>query len=283
MTRLASFRHHGRPVVGLVEDDLLYPLTGVGSMLDVLGWSTARLRAAVAPSGTPVKLAEAALTAPIPEPVRNLFCVGWNYLAHFEEGRHSRPEIELPDRPTFFSKATSSLAGPYDEIPAHPRLTDRLDWEVEVAVVIGRGGTDIPEATALEHVFGYTVANDVSARNLQAEYGGQWLKGKSLDRTCPMGPVLVTADEITDPQSLGISCRVNGRTVQSASTNLMIFPIARVIAELSAGLTLLPGDIVLTGTPEGVGHQRRPPEYLHAGDVLESEVEGLGTMRNVVV
>lgn len=281
MTQLASYRFDGRPGVAIVDDDTLRPLAGVTSMLDVLDWSADRLTAAASPDV--VKVADVELVAPVPAPARNIYCIGWNYLAHFEEGRHSRPDLELPERPTIFSKAPGSVAGPYDDIPAHPHLTGQLDWEVEVAVVIGTGGTDIAQDTALRHVFGYTVANDVTARNLQAEYGGQWLKGKSLDRTCPMGPVLVTADEVGDPQSLDISCRVNGRTVQSGNTRQMIFPIARVIAELSTGLTLLPGDIVLTGTPEGVGHQRRPPEYLNPGDVLESEVSLIGTLRNAIV
>ncbi|MDG4763173.1 fumarylacetoacetate hydrolase family protein [Solwaraspora sp. WMMD406] len=281
MTQLASYRLDGRPGVAIVDGDALRPLPGVTSMLDVLDWPASRLTAAA--SADPVAMADVELVAPVPTPSRNIYCVGWNYLAHFEEGRHSRPDVQLPKRPTIFSKAPGTVVGPYDDIPAHPGLTGQLDWEVEVAVVIGTGGTDIAEDSALRHVFGYTVANDVTARNMQAEYGGQWLKGKSLDQTCPMGPVLVTADEVGDPQSLDISCRVNGRTVQSGNTRQMIFPIARIIAELSTGLTLLPGDIVLTGTPEGVGHQRRPPEYLYQGDVLESEISGIGALRNTIV
>lgn len=282
MTRYVSFLHNGDAGAGVFDHDQVHPLRGATSLSEVLAWSAEQRSEAVATALRTAPLEEVRLTAPLPDPMRNPFCVGWNYIAHFEEGRHARPEVTLPTKPTLFSKATRTVAGPYDTIPSHSSLTSQLDWEVEVAVVIGRKGRDIAEEDALSHVFGYTVANDVSARNMQADYGGQWLKGKSLDGTCPMGPALVTADEIDDPQRLAISCRVNGETVQVADTSMMIFPVARIIAELSAGLTLLPGDIVLTGTPEGVGHQRRPPQYLQAGDLLESEVEGLGVMRNQV-
>lgn len=226
------------------------------------------------------------LLAPLPQPRRNIFCVGWNYLAHFHEGQGRRgiaDDEELPDYPTFFTKATTAANGPYDDIPWRSSWTRRLDYEAELAVVIGRSGRDIPQEKALQHVFGYMAANDISARDLQRRHGGQWVKGKSLDGSCPMGPWLVTADAIPDPQNLHISCRVNGRLRQEARTNQMIFSVAKIIAELSHGLTLLPGDIVLTGTPAGVGFAMDPPVYLQAEDQVEVEIEGIGTIRNRVV
>ena len=221
------------------------------------------------------------MLAPIPRPRKNVFCVGWNYLEHFEEGARARPHVQdMPAHPAFFTKAPSTVNGPYDAIPLHAGVTEKLDWEVELGVVIGRGGRDIPEADAMKHVYGYCVINDVSAREVQRQHGQQWFKGKSLDGTCPMGPWIVTADEVSDPQALRVTCRLNGVVKQDSNTRHMYFRIPRIIAELTAGLTLEPGDVISTGTPAGVGHARTPPEFMHAGDILETEVEGIGTLRN---
>jgi len=282
MVMLANFMLEGQQRIGVVEDGAVRPLPGSQSMLDLIERTPEEVAANVAAAGDAISLDSVTLLAPIPVPRRNVFCVGWNYVAHFEEGRKSRPKVELPSSPTFFTKTTTTVVGPFDEVSRHATLTSQLDWEVELAVVIGRSGTDIAEEDALSHVFGYTVANDVTARDVQAGHGGQWFRGKSLDGSLPMGPYLVTADEVPNPQDLDIVCEVNGTTVQSANTSQMIFPVARVIAELSRGLTLLAGDIVLSGTPEGVGHQRKPAVYLHGGDILESKIGGLGAMRNVV-
>jgi 2-keto-4-pentenoate hydratase/2-oxohepta-3-ene-1,7-dioic acid hydratase in catechol pathway len=226
-------------------------------------------------------LAKVVVHAPIPRPRKNVFCVGWNYLEHFEEGAKARPHVqEMPAHPAFFSKAPTTVNGPYSEVPAHARVTEKLDWEVELGVVIGKGGTNIAEADAMRHIFGYTVVNDVSAREVQRRHGQQWFKGKTLDGHCPMGPWIATADEIADPQNLHITCRVNGVTKQDSNTSHMYFKIPRIIAELSAGLTLEPGDLILTGTPSGVGHARTPPEFMKPGDVLETEITGLGLLRN---
>ncbi len=233
------------------------------------------------PTGERIPLAGARLMAPL-SARRNVMCVGWNYLPHFEERSRVHGERPLPDVPAFFTKTTTAVIGPVDPIPSHAELTPELDFEVELGVVIGEQVTDLREEDALAAVAGYLVANDVSARDLQKAHGGQWYKGKSLDGTCPIGPWIVSADEIPDPQALDISCRLNGEGMQSSNTRHMIFPIARLLAELSKGLTLLPGDIVLTGTPEGVGFSRVPPVFLRAGDVLESTVEGIGTLRNVI-
>jgi len=218
--------------------------------------------------------------APIPRPRKNVFCVGWNYLEHFEEGERFRQTAqELPQHPVFFSKAVTAVTGPFDPVPFDPGVSKKIDWEVELGVVIGKSGKNISEADAFKHVFGYTVVNDVSARDLQKRHGGQWLKGKSLDGSCPMGPCLVTADEI-DPANMRVTTRVNGETKQDSNTRYMYFKIPRLIAELSLGMTLEAGDIISTGTPQGVGFARTPPEWLKPGDVLETEIAGIGMMRN---
>ena len=199
-----------------------------------------------------------------------MFCVGWNYLENCEEGAKARPHVqEMPLHPAFFTKESTTVNGPYDPVPAHAGVTEKLDWEVELAVIIGKGGINISEADAMKHIFGYTVANDVSAREIQRQHGQQWFKGKSLDGHCPMGPWIATADEVKEPQNLRITCRVNGVTKQDSNTSYMYFKIPRIIAELSAGLTLEPGDIILSGTPGR--HARTPPEFMRAGDVLETE------------
>lgn len=229
-----------------------------------------------------IGLGQARLLAPIPRPRKNVVCVGWNYLEHFQEGERIRQSgQELPARPVFFTKAPTAVIGPFDAIPFDGAVTDKLDWEVELGVVIGRAGKNISEELAYDHVFGYTVINDVSARDIQRAHGGQWFKGKSLDGTCPMGPVLVTADYL-DPNDLRLTCRVNGVVKQDSSTRFMYFKISRLIAELSRGMTLEAGDVISTGTPPGVGFARTPPEYLRPGDVMEAAIEGIGAMRNTV-
>lgn len=228
-------------------------------------------------------LGEVRLLAPIPRPRKNVFCVGWNYSKHFKEGEKIRAQVqELPDHPTFFTKAPTAVNGPYDDIELDPRVTQKLDWEVELAVIFGPGGKNIAETDAMGHVFGYTVANDVSAREIQRQHGQQWFKGKSIDGTCPLGPWIVTADEL-DPTDLRMTCRLNGVVKQDSYTRHMHFKLPRLISELSLGLTLEAGDLFLSGTPEGVGHARTPPEFMQKGDVLETEIEGIGIMRNRIV
>ncbi len=234
------------------------------------------------PAAGAVALADVKLHAPIPRPAKNVFCVGWNYLEHFEEGaKKLHDDRELPKHPVFFSKVPTTVIGPYDTIPFPGHVSTAMDWEVELGVVIGPGGKDISEAEAMGHVFGYTVFNDVSIRDVQRRHGGQWHKGKSFDGTCPMGPCIVTADEV-DPNDLRVACRVNGVTKQDSSTKFLFFKLPRLIAELSAGMTLEPGDLISTGTPQGVGYARTPPEFLKPGDLLETEIEGIGVMRNPV-
>jgi 2-keto-4-pentenoate hydratase/2-oxohepta-3-ene-1,7-dioic acid hydratase in catechol pathway len=220
------------------------------------------------------RLARVRLLAPIPRPRKNIFCMGRNYAEHAAE-RGAAP----PERPVFFTKPPTTVIGPGAPIVRHA-VTQALDYEVELAAVVGRGGRDLTLEGALGHVFGYAVLNDVTARDLQKAHQ-QWFKGKSLDSFCPMGPALVTADEVPDPQALGIRLRVNGETRQEASTGQMIFGVAALLASLSAGMTLEPGDVLATGTPSGVG--AASGRYLEPGDVVEAEIDGLGTLRNPVV
>jgi len=228
-------------------------------------------------------LASVMLLAPIPRPRRNVFCLGLNYKAHAAEGaEHFGQEMKLPENPIFFSKPPSTVVGPEAVVEYDPSVTSQVDWEVEMTVVIGRGGRDIPKDKVYDHIFGYTIANDVSARDLQFRHGGQWFKGKGLDTFCPLGPWIVTADEISEPEHLEIMCRVNGVEKQHSNTGLLIFDIPTMISTLSAGLTLEPGDLVLSGTPEGVGFARKPPEFLQDGDTVECEVSGIGTLRNTI-
>ena len=242
-----------------------------------------RLRGLAAkPPMATVPLADVKLHAPIPRPGRNVFCVGWNYLEHFEEGaKKLHDDRELPTHPVFFSKATTTVNGPFDNVPFDAAISTSMDWEVELGVVIGTGGKNILEADAMRHVWGYSVINDVSWRDIQRRHGNQWHKGKSLDGTCPMGPWIVTADAL-DPADLRVTCRVNGVTKQDSRTRFMYFKLPRLIAELSAGMTLEPGDIISSGTPAGVGYARTPPEFLKPGDLLETEVEGIGVIRNPI-
>jgi 2-keto-4-pentenoate hydratase/2-oxohepta-3-ene-1,7-dioic acid hydratase in catechol pathway len=222
------------------------------------------------------------LTAPIPNPRRNIICLGRNYVEHALESAAARGTATPPPaHPVYFTKATTAINGPFAPIPYDPAFSTEIDWEVELGVIIGTGGRNIPEERALEHVFGYTVINDVTARDLQNRHL-QWHLGKSFDGSCPMGPWIVTADELPDPHNLRITLRVNGVTKQDSNTSKLIFDIPTCIAVYSRAVTLRPCDIIATGTPEGVGYARKPPEFLKPGDVMESEVEGIGVMRNMV-
>jgi 2-keto-4-pentenoate hydratase/2-oxohepta-3-ene-1,7-dioic acid hydratase in catechol pathway len=233
------------------------------------------------PYGAP--LDSVTLLAPIPRPTRNVFCLGLNYRAHAAEGAQvfGTPVAE-PEYPIFFSKPPSAVIGPDAAIEVDTGVTREVDWEVEMTVVIGMGGRDIAKAAADDHVFGYTIANDVSARDLQFRHGGQWFKGKGLDTFCPLGPWIVTADEIADPAALEVSLRVNGVEKQHSNTRELIFDVPTIVASLSEGLTLEAGDLILTGTPEGVGFARKPPEFLQHGDLVECEVQQIGVLRNPV-
>ncbi|HEV8614471.1 MAG TPA: fumarylacetoacetate hydrolase family protein [Methylomirabilota bacterium] len=221
-----------------------------------------------------VPAAKARLEAPIPRPARNVFCLGRNYKEHAAERG-----AEAPAHPVYFTKAPETVVGPGAKVVHHAATTE-LDYEVELTVVLGTAGRDIPRERALEHVFGYTIINDVTARDVQKRHQ-QWFHGKSMDTFCPMGPVLVTADEIPDPQALTVAMRINGETRQSSHTSKMIFPVDECLAVLSQGFTLQPGDVIATGTPEGVGAALG--KFLKAGDRMEAEVEKIGVLTNKVV
>jgi len=221
--------------------------------------------------------------APIPRPTKNVFCLGRNYAEHVREATGARgQEFKLPAHPVFFTKTPTTVIGPYDEVVWDSRVTQQVDWEAELGVIIGVGGKNIRREEAMSHIFGYTVINDVTARDVQNAHH-QFFKGKSLDTFCPMGPVVVTADEFGDPQRKAVKLRVNGVEKQNGNTADMIFPIDQTIEVLSRGCTLEPGDIISTGTPEGVGMGRTPQEWLKVGDEMETEVEGIGILRNRIV
>jgi len=230
-----------------------------------------------------VDAAELELLAPIPAPRRNIICLGLNYAEHAEESQRAKgAEWAPPSDLVAFTKATTTVTGPEADIVLDPAVTEQLDWEVELAAVLGRGGRHIPADRAAEHVFGYTVVNDLSARDLQFRHK-QFFLGKSVDGTCPMGPWITTADAVPDPHALTLSCRVNGVLKQHACTSAMIATVPQIIATLSRVLTLEAGDIIATGTPSGVGFARQPPEYLAPGDRVACEIEGLGRLENRLV
>lgn len=221
--------------------------------------------------------------SPIPRPRQNVICLGLNYVDHVEETSQAKQEeVKLPRSPVVFTKAANSINGPYDDIAIDINVSAKMDWEAELGVVLGKNGTGIPKSKAIEHVFGYTVINDVTARDRQ-KWHKQFYIGKSFTGCCPMGPVIVTADEIDDPQNLRLRSWVNGEIKQDSNTKYQIFDIVNVISVLSQGMQLEAGDIIATGTPSGVGYARTPPEYLMPGDVVECEVEQIGRIKNHII
>jgi 2-keto-4-pentenoate hydratase/2-oxohepta-3-ene-1,7-dioic acid hydratase in catechol pathway len=299
--RYATFSLPGdtTPRLGIVDGDRIVDVTtlptdpknsrGVpGSLLELIqrgpdAWRQMAERASDVSRGRSHSAKDVRWHAPIPRPTKNVFCLGRNYADHVKEAAKARgQEFKLPTHPVFFTKAPTTVIGPHDDIVWDQRVTQQVDWEAELAVIIGVGGINISRGAAMSHVFGYTVVNDVSARDLQSAHV-QFFKGKSLDTFCPMGPVVVTADEYGDPQQKSVKLRVNGVEKQNGNTADMIFPIDQTIEVLSLACTLEPGDIISTGTPEGVGMGRTPQEWLKVGDQMETEVEGIGVLRNRVV
>lgn len=306
--RIATFRDEaGRARLGVARDgelvDLLRAATALNApeareapalLTDMLALIAAgpraldRIRelARLAPEDTTIPLSVAHLLAPIPRPSKNIFCVGRNYAEHAAESIRASGDTapaKPSQNPNFFTKVVTSVIGPTDEIPYDADLSDELDWEVELGVIIGDGGRNITREGALAHVFGYTVVNDISARDLQHAPGAQWFYGKSLDGSCPMGPWIVTADEIPDPSRLVLTLSVNGVVKQQDTTANMIFDTSTLISFLSRGITLEPGDIIATGTPAGVGFARTPKEFLRPDDIMETAIDAIGTLRNRVV
>lgn len=261
-------------------------LPPVASVADLIAagpevWATAADALRHATHGVP--LDSVRLTAPY-LPRGTIFAAGANYADHAAEAQAAGALTGLPAQPVVFTKGLSSVCGPDDDVQWRSDLTSKLDYEVELAAVIGTGGRDVHPERALDHVFGYTVLNDISARDVQHDRPtGQWFLGKSMDTFCPIGPWIVTADELGDPTDLPISLSLNGEERQSSSTRHLLFGIDVLIAEISRYTTLVPGDLLATGTPAGVGASAEPPRFLVDGDLLEATVGGIGTLRNRVV
>jgi 2-keto-4-pentenoate hydratase/2-oxohepta-3-ene-1,7-dioic acid hydratase in catechol pathway len=300
--RFVTYQSEDGPRSGLLEGETVFDLhalhrrllragrTGAGDLIppDLLAFiergsqalarrmlTLARsLRGGAGRVGRP--LAGVRLLAPIPRPRKNLFCTGHNYAKHVAESGSA-----IPERPVWFSKPPTTVIGPLAPVVYH-RATRALDYEVELAVVIGRRGREIPQEKALDYVFGYTVMNDVTARDVQRQRG-QWFKGKAMDTFAPLGPWIVHRSAIPDPQRLTVRSRVNGQVRQESPTADMIFSVAALIADLSSGMTLEPGDIIATGTPAGVGMGMKPQTWLQPGDLVEVEVDAIGALRNLVV
>src|SRR5216684_3028999 len=251
--------------------------TALPDLRDIIADCAARF-----PAGAAFPRQNVRLLAPIPRPRKNIFGIGLNYREHVEESARSLDtDPEEPKQPVVFSKPPTAVIGPGDAIQHDARITQQLDWEVELAVIMGTTATHIASPEAMRHVFGYSVMIDISARDNRR--GGQWIMAKGMDTYAPFGPCIVTADELEDPHNLRLWLKKNGETKQDANTRLMIFRIPELIADLSAGITLEPGDIIATGTPAGVGASRTPPEWLWPGDVIEAGVEGIGQLRHPIV
>lgn len=300
--RLLMYLDGTRPRLGAVQGDTIVDLRALasaqgrdlhaGTILDLIDLGEEGLREvrdllaegiedASEAEGHIRPLEGTPLLAPLDPPRGNVLAIGRNYKEHAAESARARGE--QVQRPTVFTKAHTSINSPYGDIPLHADITQQVDWEVELAVVLGRRALDVPREKALGHVFGYTVVNDVSARDVQFGWGGQFFKGKSLDGFCPIGPWIVTADEIPDPQNLRLWLTVNGEIMQDANTSDMIFPVDEIISLLSQGMTLAPGALIATGTPAGVGLGREPQVYLKDGDEVEAGIDGIGAIRNRVV
>jgi 2-keto-4-pentenoate hydratase/2-oxohepta-3-ene-1,7-dioic acid hydratase in catechol pathway len=288
--KIAAFLHQGQPGVGIVSADLAsvqpfdlsLPERTLGALPVIERLADGRGLPALLPA---IAMADLQLTAPLPKPRRNIFCVGKNYFEHAREFAGSgfdssaKSGGDIPAFPIYFSKVPESVVGP-DAAVEMPAASSAIDYEAELTVVIGKGGKGISKADALKHVWGYTIINDVTARDWQGRHS-QWLLGKSFDTFCPMGPWLVSADEL-DGTNTRVRCYVNDELRQDAATTDLIFDIPTLIETLSAGITIYPGDLIATGTPVGVGIGFKPPKYLKSGDMLRVEIDGIGALSNPV-
>jgi len=288
--KIAAFLYQGQPGVGIVSADLasVQPFDmsaaerALGALPVIERLAEGRGLPALLPA---IAMADLLLTAPLPKPRRNIFCVGKNYFEHAREFAGSgfdssaKSGGDIPAFPIYFSKVPESVVGP-DAAVEMPAASSAIDYEAELTVVIGKGGKGISKADALKHVWGYTIINDVTARDWQGRQS-QWLLGKSFDTFCPMGPWLVSADEL-DGTNTRVRCYVNDELRQDASTTDLIFDIPTLIETLSAGITIYPGDLIATGTPVGVGIGFKPPKYLKSGDMLRVEIDGIGALSNPV-
>lgn len=299
--KLVTYRINHTPArLGFIEEQMIIDAEKLGhikqsllpdNMLDFIDLGIDGINHAVRLINTTTKeeleecsipLTNATLLAPIPRPRKNIFGIGLNYTEHVaESARTLDTSKELPQEPVIFSKPTTAVTGPDTNIIHNQKITKQLDWEVELAVIIGKGGKNISRENAMDHVYGYTVINDISARDCRR--AGQWIVSKGQDTFAPMGPVLVTRDEIADPHNLNLRLTVNGVEKQNSNTKFMLFNINDLIYDLSTVFTLDTADIIATGTPAGVGAGRSPQEFMWPGDVVEATVEGIGTLKNTVV
>lgn len=290
--KIVTFEYEGREQVGVVSacetvvhpmDETGLPYHSVNELIEHMSKKeAARLKANVSGKGG-IPLSDVTLLAPIPEPRQDIICLGINYMAHAEESARYKKEEFNGERPyaVYFSKRCNEAVGHGGRIPAHTDLTKCLDYEAELAVIIGKEARNVPKAEAADYIFGYTIINDISAREVQNRHK-QWYFGKGMDGFVPMGPWIVTAEDIAFPPKLQIQSYVNGQLRQNSNTELQIFDIAHVISELSQGMTLKPGTIIATGTPAGVGMGFDPPKFLKSGDVVECRIEGIGSLKNTV-
>lgn len=266
--KILQYMDKDRVQLGVLDHDMVYPIDFSGDMLDFI-----TLSPVVTKKGTPLPPEMIDYAPAITRPSK-IVCVGLNYLDHIKES-HGR----APDRPILFSKFTTSLVGHNKEIIWDTAITKKVDFEAELAVIIGSKTRNCPAENIMDKIFGYTCSNDVSARELQ--FGdGQWIRGKSLDTFCPLGPWIVTTDELKEPNLLYIKCSLNEMLMQDSNTGLMLFKIADLISYISCNFTLLPGDVILTGTPHGVGTFREPSIYMKDGDRVTVEIEGIGALTN---
>lgn len=275
--KLATYMTSLGPRTGLVikDDTALVDVNTLGTALEIAASPTLRKRAASLAKTQPAQpIRRLQLAAPVAP--RNIIAIGLNYADHVAESGS-----KIPNKPVVFAKLGNTLAAPGATISWRKDVTEKMDWEAELGVVIGKKCHRASEAAALKFACGYVCANDLSARNLQrGDDANQWVIGKSLDGACPIGPWLVTSDEIKDPQTLDISCVLNGQTMQSSNTRHMIFSVARLVSHLSQTITLMPGDLIVTGTPPGVGMGRNPQVWLKNGDVVEVVIEKIGSLKN---
>jgi 2-keto-4-pentenoate hydratase/2-oxohepta-3-ene-1,7-dioic acid hydratase in catechol pathway len=285
--KFATFSYQGSNHVGVVDEAAgrVRPVGGVADMVDLIARYDA-LKSSLG-SGGDIALGDVKLLAPIPVPKRNVICVGKNYLDHAREFAGSGFEAgavkgaEIDEYPAVFSKGPNAVIGPRDDVDMHSEITSSVDYEVELTIVIGKGGRNIAKADAYKHVFGYTIANDVTARDRQKRHK-QWFLGKTLDTFCPMGPWITTSDEL-DPENLQVKAWVNGELRQNANTRDLIFDIPTLVSTISQGMALVPGDLIATGTPAGVGIGFNPPKFLKSGDVVAMEISGIGRIENKFV
>ncbi|MEI3163849.1 MAG: fumarylacetoacetate hydrolase family protein [Lachnospirales bacterium] len=279
--KLVTFIHLGKTLVGALTNKYIYPLP-FKSMNELInsGSSTEKLEAM---AGNPIAIQETQLIAPIPVPKQDIICLGINYMAHAIESARYKKEDFGGERPyaVYFSKRVNECTPHNGNIPRYSEIVDSLDYECELAVIIGKDCKNVPKEKAFDYVFGYTILNDISARNLQTRHK-QWYFGKSLDGFTPLGPCIATEDEFERPPVLEIKSYINGELRQNSTTDLLIFDIPYVIAELSQGMTLKAGTIISMGTPAGVGMGFKPPKFLKHGDVIECYIENIGTLRNYV-